>query len=1218
MADYGVKQDRPMRSNHYGPASSYQRDAAFSNIFGNAPPPGRSHTMTNQASQFHAERSSTMNSQSSMASQISSAAARRPSPQDWQQSNGYPPSSANNYYQSQRQSSGLVQPQPPAQYLPQPRISSQRAYPQPQRLDSQQPSPYNRQAPNRGYPPNLVDSYKPVPNRGYSQNPALNSDAFRSQSMATTRAPAPYNPPPSNYSQASANSFRQQQYHAASRTTAQGRIVPERHDERAMSMSSFSSERDHSQTMSGRVIPQRRVESGIELTGDDVAPSRASTLTSQVTRPEPAPSRTMSMATTVTPERSDSMMSTASRPSVQKSNNSAVVSAQARAPLVYPALLSRVAEVFRERIPAQEKKKNDLSYMFAFTGGDAVDLISYIIKTTDRNLALLLGRALDAQKFFHDVTYEHRLRDSNAEIYQFRESLMEDTQTHVNGVFTLLTECYSPTCTRDRLCYSIACPRRLEQQARLNLKPQPGLRRQQSSASLHADEPDEQKLWINTVSQEVADSVNEREKKRQEVISEIMYTERDFVKDLEYLRDFWMKPLRSTNPLSPSPIPDRHRERFVRTVFSNCMEVHAVNSKLADSLTRRQQENPVVRNVGDIFLEWVPRFGPFVKYGANQLWGKHEFEAERSRNPALSKFVDETERLKESRKLELNGYLTKPTTRLARYPLLLDNVLKYTAEDNPDTKDIPQAVIMIRDFLQKVNAESGKAENQFNLRQLAAALKWTNGEKGDHLKLLEEGRQLVYKGPLKKGANDASEVHVYLFNHAVLFVRQKTNNRQEELRVYKKPIPLELLIITQMDEVIPRLGISKRPSSSLIPGAKAAINGPKTNAADPKVFPITFRHIGKGGYDMTLYAISQIQRRKWMENVEEQQEKLRARGNFYTKSILCDNFFNSAHKVNCLVPVDGGRKLVFGTDTGIYVSDRKPKSPAARPKRVLDITNVTQIDVLEEYQLLLVLATKSLMSYPLEVLDPNDTQSPMLKRPKKIQNHANFFKAGVCMGRHLVCSAKMSGISTTIKVFEPLDTMSKGKKKPAIGRMFQSGQETLKPFKEFYVPAESSSIDFLRSKLCVACSRGFEVVSLDTLETQPLLDHADTSLDFVTRNDKNTPISIERLNGEFLLHYTDFSFFVNRNGWRARSDWLINWEGRPQTFALSHPYLLAFEPNFIEIRHLETAQLVHIITAKNVRMLHSSTREILYAYEDEGGEDVVASLDFWSKPSQQQ
>ena len=674
-------------------------------------------------------------------------------------------------------------------------------------------------------------------------------------------------------------------------------------------------DRDHNQTMSGRVIPNRRRESGADTLEDNVSirdsPSRSSTLTSQTVRdrtvsPDNPPSRTMSMASTIVPGSSERSNSLQHRPSMQKggtSTSSALVTAQARAPLVYPALLSRVADVFRERIQAGERTKNELSYKFAFTGAEAVDLISYIIKTTDRNLALLLGRALDAQKFFHDVTYDHRLRDSASEIFQFRESLMEDNYSHVNGVFTLLTECYSPTCTRDKLCYSIACPRRLEQQARLNMKPQPGLRRQQSSASLHADETDEQKLWINTVSQEVADSVNEREKKRQEVISEIMYTERDFVKDLEYLRDFWMKPLRSTSPMNPSPIPDRHRERFVRTVFGNFMEVHAVNSKLAEALTRRQQEDPVVHNVGDIFLEWVPRFGPFVKYGANQLWGKHEFEAERTRNPQFSKFVDETERLKESRKLELNGYLTKPTTRLARYPLLLENVFKYTAEDNPDTKDIPQAIAMIKEFLQKVNDESGKAENKFNLRQLQVALKWTGMEKGDHLKLLEEGRQLVYKGPLKKSPTDSSEVHVYLFNHALLFVKQKTSNRQEELRVYKKPIPLELLVITQMDEVIPKLGISKRPSSSLIPGAKAAINGPKAATSGKEGYPITFQHIGKGGYDMTLYAMSTISRRKWMENIEEQQEKLRSRGNFYTKTVLCDNFFTSAHKVNCLVPI---------------------------------------------------------------------------------------------------------------------------------------------------------------------------------------------------------------------------------------------------------------------------------------------------------------------------
>ena len=840
MADYGIQQDRNIRPNNYGHASSYQRDAAFSNIFGASPPPGRSQTMTSSVSQLPAGRVQNMTSPSSVAAQTSSAAARRPSPGDCQQTNGYPPSNANGYFPNPRQSSGLVQPQPQPQYLPQPLNPNQRPYPQPQRIDARQPaqSQYNRQPPSRGYPPSLVDSYKPIPNRSYPSNPALNADPYRTQSMASMRSPATYNPPPSNYNQASANSFRQPSYQSlGSRTTAQGRIVPERHDERAMSMNSFSTERDHNQTMSGRVIPNRRRESTTEFAIDDGStpdiPSRTPTLTNTSTRdrttsPDSTTSRTMSMASTVVPpsETNDPLQH---RPSVQKGppSNSAVISAQSRAPLVYPALLSRVADVFRQRIAAGDRNKNDLSYKFAFTGAEAVDLISYIIKTTDRNLALLLGRALDAQKFFHDVTYDHRLRDSPTEIFQFRESLMEDTSTHVNGVFTLLTECYSPTCTRDRLCYSIACPRRLEQQARLNLKPQPGLRRQQSSTSIHGEETDEQKLWINTVTKEVADSVGEKEKKRQEVISEIMYTERDFVKDLEYLRDFWMKPLRSANTLSPSPIPERHRERFIRTVFSNCMEVHQVNSRMAEALTRRQQENPVVRNVGDVFLEWVPKFGPFIKYGANQLWGKHEFELERTRNPIFSKFVDETERLKESRKLELNGYLTKPTTRLARYPLLLENVLKYTADDNPDMKDIPKATAMIKDLLQKVNTESGKAENQFNLRQLQSALKWTSGGQGDHLKLLEEGRELVYKGPLKKSPTDSSEIHVYLFNHALLFVRQKMNNRQEELRVYKKPIPLELLIITQMEEIIPKLGISKRPSSSLIPGAKVAMNGPK-------------------------------------------------------------------------------------------------------------------------------------------------------------------------------------------------------------------------------------------------------------------------------------------------------------------------------------------------------------------------------------------------------
>lgn len=465
---------------------------------------------------------------------------------------------------------------------------------------------------------------------------------------------------------------------------------------------------------------------------------------------------------------------------------------QKRAPLVYPALLSRVAFVLRERILIGDREKNQLTYKSAFTGAEAVDVIAYIIKTSDRSLALLLGRALDAQKFFHDVTYDHRLRDSHSEVYQFRDGNagIVDEENEVNGVFTLLTDCYSPTCTPQQLCYSIACPRRLEQQARLNMKPQPGLRREESRSSLHGDDEKEQKLWIHTVPKEIAEGVSEKEQKRQEVICELIYTERDFVKDLEYLRDFWMKPLLSKNPNSPSPIPEHRREIFIRTVFGDVMEVHAVNSRLAEALTRRQQISPVVHNVGDIFLEFVPQFEPFIRYGSNQLYGKHEFEKEKAANPAFARFVEETERKKESRKLELNGYLTKPTTRLARYPLLLEAILKPTSEDNPDKKDLKRATELIREFLTRVNIESGKAENHFNLMQLNEQLVFRPGETVD-LKLTEEGRQLLFKGSLKKSASTdgGGDIQAFLFDHALLLVRIKVVNKREQYKVHRKVCP---------------------------------------------------------------------------------------------------------------------------------------------------------------------------------------------------------------------------------------------------------------------------------------------------------------------------------------------------------------------------------------------------------------------------------------------
>lgn len=54
--------------------------------------------------------------------------------------------------------------------------------------------------------------------------------------------------------------------------------------------------------------------------------------------------------------------------------------------------------------------------------------------------------------------------------------------------------------------------------------------------------------------------------------------------------------------------------------------------------------------------------------------------------------------------------------------------MKHTPDDNPDKQTLAQVVIMVREFLGKVNVETGKTENRFNLLQLDQQLVYRPGE----------------------------------------------------------------------------------------------------------------------------------------------------------------------------------------------------------------------------------------------------------------------------------------------------------------------------------------------------------------------------------------------------------------------------------------------------------------------------------------------------------
>ena len=69
-------------------------------------------------------------------------------------------------------------------------------------------------------------------------------------------------------------------------------------------------------------------------------------------------------------------------------------------------------------------------------------------------------------------------------------------------------------------------------------------------------------------------------------------------------------------------------------------DIIGVNTRLRDALNKRQKAYAVVDRIGDVLMESVPHFGPFVSYGAHQLYGKYEFEKEKNSNPAFAQFVE--------------------------------------------------------------------------------------------------------------------------------------------------------------------------------------------------------------------------------------------------------------------------------------------------------------------------------------------------------------------------------------------------------------------------------------------------------------------------------------------------------------------------------------------------------------------------------------------------
>ncbi|KAL2918190.1 RHO1 GDP-GTP exchange protein 2 [Polyrhizophydium stewartii] len=854
------------------------------------------------------------------------------------------------------------------------------------------------------------------------------------------------------------------------------------------------------------------------------------------------------------------------------------------------------------------------------TGRELLETLKEALDTADAKLAQAVGAALLAQNYIVSGSLDPRAAaavaaggvDAADMVFRIRPLSL----TTPIGVFVPLTRCYAPRCSDDGPpCYSPACPRRIEavkrdarNVARSLTKLYGGTgaaaRQNTEEIDIAAQPAPPAASWHDSVAPHILEATPPDERKRQEVIFELINGERDYVKDLESVMRIFMSPI-STEDI----VPEGRRIEFINGVFLNIAELLRTNKALLLNLVSQQRNLVVSDGIGEAFLGQALSFEAYIDYGAKQPLAKALLDEEIAVNAKLSDYLDACRSYPELRKLPLTSFLAAPTTRFARYPLLLKEIIKRTPDDNPDKAKMAEAMQMIQTTLTKLNYETGRAENMLRLTNLSRLL--LQPEYGnDALRLSDEGRQIIREGKLTlvRRPNADLEVNVFLFDHMLVIAKEKDGS----FKCVRRAVPLELLVFGDASaSSVVGAAVAVVGAATVVSGAAFfALDNPARARARPadinKPQSFTLSFAGREPGQMTFIATSYADLVSWVDAIEKQRNVRRqVTAQLYTRLLWRGPLDPVAHESVPSSTTVFDDRLLVASSSGVYSTRFLPPNeqpilsrmtapqtgpdgaPAPQPPinlgpasvfhKVIDIKRVSKIDVQRESQSLLVLGDKTLYTYAIDVFE---AESPHSAKGRKVATPVNFFKQGKLMEQPLVCTVHSQPLNSSIKVWRPTPVDPSHASRGRFRGIFGGGaSDALRLYKELYVPSESRCVDFLNSMLCVGSTKGFEMIQLSTLKTQGLLDERDELLQFMASREIQTPISVFRVpDGTFLLCFQEFSFFIDKFGKRAKGKWIVNWHGTPTDYAMLGNFLIAFDPAFIEIRSITTGALVQIIT----------------------------------------
>jgi hypothetical protein len=411
------------------------------------------------------------------------------------------------------------------------------------------------------------------------------------------------------------------------------------------------------------------------------------------------------------------------------------------------------------------------------------------------------------------------------------------------------------------------------------------------------------------------ETASQKEIDRQNILHEIVETEDKYMQRLDVLRHLYRDKLIAGSPPIISP---KKLSKFIKDVFSKVDAVKKANEEhlLPQMKYRQQEQGPWIVGFSDIFREWIRKARQaYIDYASAFPYATFLMRQEKEKNRHFAVFLDSVQKDPASLRLDWNSFLKDPITRLQRYGLLLETVLKKSTVENEEKRNLLIAWEEIKAVTMECDARVAEMSRKVDLSDLEAKLILRPGMQRVELNLNHLGRELIYKGDLQRMGTSRYtwlETHALLFDHYLVLAKtiktteQDGVTRSEKYDVSRLPIPMDLLVLESEDDdpvvrsVVkgiaavapvnnrnltndarmargamgsPMPGLQHTSTSNSLSSTNTGGSG-KTmvnntvleNARDERImYPFRIKHLGKETY--TLYAPSAKNRAEWCDKL---------------------------------------------------------------------------------------------------------------------------------------------------------------------------------------------------------------------------------------------------------------------------------------------------------------------------------------------------------------